>query len=99
MSLAEFSVFNVEHFPAVWCCSENVYPGYGPRWQAEIEALVERQTPFYMVFIPGDFTETAADTRVRAVWLKQNKARLASVCKSVISIETDSDKRQLMQAQ
>jgi len=99
MSFAEFSVFNVEHFPAVWCCSENVYPGYGARWQAEIEALVEQRAPFYMVFIPGEFNEAPADTRVRAVWLKQNKAKLASVCKSVISIEADSGKRAQMQAQ
>lgn len=98
MELSEFHVFNVTHYPAVWCCREDVYPGYGPRWQEEIEAMLSLQQPFYMVFIPGDFTEEPADTRLRAIWLKANKVRLGEFCKCIISIEPDVELREQMMA-
>ena len=84
------------HYPAVLCCPENVYPGYGPRWQEEIEAILSLHKPFYMVFIPGDFTQEPADTRLRALWLKANKVRLSEFCKCIISIEPDKQLREQM---
>ena len=50
-------------------------------------------SPFFMLFAEGEFKEEPEDTRVRAVWLKENKARLASVCRSIVSIGSDEAKR------
>ena len=46
-----------------------------------------------MLFAEADFKEEPEDARVRAVWLKENKARLAKVCRSIVSIESDEAKR------
>lgn len=99
MGMKEFAVFDVSRFPAVCCRADRMYPGYGPRWEQELEALVEQEEPFYMVFLPGDFREDTSDTRLRALWLKANKARLAKVCRSLVSVEADAGKRAALTAE
>lgn len=99
MGMSEFAVFDVSRFPAVCCRAENTYPGYGSRWQQELEALIAQGKPFYMIFLPGDFCEDKADTRLRSLWLKANKTQLAMVCRSLISIEADPCRRAALTAQ
>lgn len=99
MTTSTFRVLDISQFPAVVCRCENLYPGYGSQWQAELEALIETAQPFYLLFAPGDFSEEAADTRLRAIWLKANKSVLAKVCKSILSIEPDEEKRGQLQTQ
>ncbi|WMY11275.1 hypothetical protein [Paraburkholderia phenoliruptrix] len=93
MQLSDFTVHYVARFPEVRCTPETVHPGYSAQWRLELEALIERGEPFFMLFADGDFDEAPEDTRVRAVWLKENKARLAKVCRSIVSIESDAAKR------
>lgn len=42
---------------------------------------------------PLDADETHEDRKHRAVWLKQNKAALGAVCKALISVEPDPERR------
>jgi hypothetical protein len=93
MQLSDFTVHNVARFPEVRCAPETVHSGYSAQWRLELEALIERGEPFFMLFAEGEFKEEPEDTRVRAVWLKENKARLARVCRSIVSIESDEAKR------
>lgn len=99
MGISEFTVFDVSRFPAVCCHAENMVCGYGRRWQEEMEALIAHGDPFYMIFLPGDFCEDKADTRLRALWLKANKTQLAMVCRSLISIEADPERRAALTAE
>lgn len=46
-----------------------------------------------MLIAEGEFKEQPEDPRVRAVWLKENKATLPSVCRSSLSIESDKAER------
>lgn len=93
MQLSEFTVHDVKQFPAVRCGPESVRPGYATQWRMELEALIERDEPFFMLFAEGDFKEEPEDTRIRAIWLKQNKLSLSRVCRSIVSIEPDTTKR------
>ncbi|MFM0648558.1 hypothetical protein PQR14_29900 [Paraburkholderia bryophila] len=93
MQLSDFTVHDIARFPEVRCAPETVHPGYSAQWRLELEALIERGEPFFMLFAEGEFNEEPEDTRVRAVWLKENKANLASVCRSIVSIERDEAKR------
>ncbi|WP_186150180.1 hypothetical protein [Burkholderia gladioli] len=93
MQLSEFTVHDVAQFPEVRCAPETAYPGYAAQWRAELEALIERGEPFFMLFAEGEFKEAQEDMRVRAVWLKENKVTLAKLCRSIVSIESDAAKR------
>lgn len=99
MDKTEYSIFNVTHLPAVCCPPANAFPGYGSRWQEEIEALIARGEAFYMIFPPGERREDRADTLLRTAWLKANKTRLGAVCRSVVRIEEDRGKRAKLIAQ
>ncbi|BBU33490.1 hypothetical protein BTHE68_72240 (plasmid) [Burkholderia sp. THE68] len=52
-----------------------------------------------MVFEESEFSEDQSDTRLRAVWLKANKARLARVCLCIVTIESDAMTREEQLAQ
>lgn len=99
MLLSEFKVHDVSHFPAVLCKPEQAYPGYGCQWRCELEALLERDEPFFMVFNDGDYQEAPEDTRLRAIWLKENKQCLSRLCKSIVSVTPDAQQRCKMEAQ
>nr|WP_063899890.1 hypothetical protein [Burkholderia ubonensis] len=49
--------------------------------------------PFVVVYVSLDADETHEDRKHRAVWLKQNKAALGAVCKALISVEPDPERR------
>ncbi|OBR53125.1 hypothetical protein [Paraburkholderia tropica] len=98
MQLEEFTVHDVSNFPEVRCDSNRIYSGYGPQWRDELEALIARAEPFYMVFDANGFEESQEDTRLRAKWLKENKSLLATVCKCIVSIEPNAEERERQNA-
>ncbi len=94
MQQSDFKVHDISAFPKVRCEASRIYPGYGPQWRDELEALIARDEPFYLVFSAGEFDETQEDIRLRTIWLKENKDRFARVCKSIVNIEPDDAKRE-----
>lgn len=99
MRLSEFTIHDVTQFPVVRCVPERVYPGYGCQWRNELEALIDHNEPFFMVFDSGTFDEAAEDTRIRALWLKENRVCLSKVCRSIVSIEPNEQRRCKLAAQ
>ncbi len=93
MQLSDFTVHDVARFPEVRCAPEAAQVGYAAQWRTELETLIERGDPFFMLFVEGEFKEAPEDTRIRAVWLKENKAKFAKLCRSIVSIESDAAKR------
>lgn len=85
----DFTVYDVSNFPIVMSNNAAVVPGYAPRWEKELTALVRHGQPMVLVFVPPRNEESQEDRKHRGMWLKQNKEELASVCRALISVETD----------
>lgn len=99
MSVDEFLVHDISHFPVVWSRNAAIVPGYAPQWVREMNRLLARGLPFVIIFDEGMADEDHEDRKVRAVWLKENKSLLASLCRSVIAIEPNAIKRAALTAQ
>ncbi|WP_042338261.1 hypothetical protein [Paraburkholderia ferrariae] len=94
-----FIVHDLHAFPLVWSRCRAIVPGYAAQWAHEMDALLARAEPFVIVFEEGQPEETHDDRKTRGLWLKQNKALLGTVCRAVIAIEPDAEKRTALQAQ
>ena len=57
-------------------------------------ALLRHGQPFSVAYVELRADESTEDRRHRAVWLKQNKERLARYCKALISVEPDAGRRE-----
>lgn len=95
----DFTVHDIHHFPVCVFRAESATPGYALRWEREIDALMRHGEPFVVVYIELDADETHDDRKHRAVWLKQNKNALGAVCKALVSVEPDPDRRAEVAAQ
>ncbi|WP_175914698.1 hypothetical protein [Burkholderia metallica] len=89
----DFAIHDIQRFPVCVFRAESATPGYAPRWEREIDALMRHGEPFVVVYVALDADETHDDRKHRAVWLKQNKAALGAVCKALISVEPDPERR------
>ncbi|AOK63104.1 hypothetical protein [Burkholderia ubonensis] len=89
----EFVVHDISRFPFCVFRAQAATPGYAPQWEKEIDALVRDGAPFVVVYVSLDADETHEDRKHRAVWLKQNKAALGAVCRALISVEPDPERR------
>ncbi|HIH2745692.1 hypothetical protein L3V59_36510 [Burkholderia aenigmatica] len=89
----DFTLYDIHLFPACVFCAEHATPGYASRWEREIDALMRHGEPFVIVYIELDTDESHEDRKHRAVWLKQNKDALGAVCKALVSVEPDPDRR------
>lgn len=98
-SIDNFSVHSLENFPVVWSRRSAIKPGYSGQWESEMDALLERATPFVIVFEEGQPDESHEDRKTRGLWLKRNKLALGTLCKAVVAIEPDAIKRTALKAQ
>ncbi|MBN3791326.1 hypothetical protein [Burkholderia sp. Ac-20353] len=89
----EFVVHDISRFPFCVFRAQAATPGYASQWEKEIDALMREGAAFVVVYVSLDADETHEDRRHRAVWLKQNKAALGAVCKALISVEPDPERR------
>ncbi|KVA75898.1 hypothetical protein WM36_07180 [Burkholderia ubonensis] len=89
----EFVVHDISRFPFCVFRAQAATPGYALQWEKEIDALMREGAPFVVVYVSLDADETHEDRKHRAVWLKQNKAALGAVCKALISVEPDPERR------
>lgn len=94
-----FRVFDVRDFPVIWLRAESIVNGYALPWMLEMELILGLRQPFVVVFEEGSPEETVEDRKLRAVWLKKNKEALKPFCRSLIAIESNKLKREVMKVQ
>jgi len=99
MLVKDFKLHDVSDFPIVRLCGRDLPPGYGPDWIAEMEALLARGQRFALVFPNSAENEPHDDQKMRVVWLKQNKSRLAELCAGIFGVEPNQAARLLKRAQ
>ncbi|MDF3836543.1 hypothetical protein P3W85_26840 [Cupriavidus basilensis] len=97
--VSSFHLYDVSAFPLVTSRSEAMPPGYASRWCDEMTSLVGQDRPFVLIHGPHAAEETHEDRKRRAIWLKQHKTLLGQLCRTLIHIEPDPDRRAAMQAQ
>src|SRR5690606_5461356 len=56
-------------------------------------ALIAHAAPFVVAFAGTPDGEAHEDRRDRAMWLKQNKAALAQVCRALVTVDADPARR------
>ena len=90
----DFKIHDLSRFPLCVFDQEAARTGYAPQWEAEMLALLRHGQPFSVAYVELRADESTEDRRHRAVWLKQNKERLARYCKALISVEPDAGRRE-----
>jgi hypothetical protein len=95
----EFKLHDVSRFPVVVLHGRGLPTGYGPIWASEMEMLLSQDRPFVMIFPDSVENEDHADQKLRTVFLKANKGRLAAKCQGIFSVEPNKAKRLLKRAQ
>ncbi|MBN8886106.1 MAG: hypothetical protein J0I77_10325 [Rudaea sp.] len=93
-----FVVHDIGEFPFVVFNQAAAWPGYAGRWEKEMIALVENGLPFVVVYDRVRSDESHEDRRHRGIWLKHNKQALGRLCKALISIEPDAERRAEIEA-
>lgn len=93
-----FTIHGIHEFPFVVFNQAAAQPGYAAQWEAEMLALLQNGQPFVVVYDQLRADETREDRKHRGVWLKYNKEPLGRVCKALISIEPDKERRTQVQA-
>jgi hypothetical protein len=94
-----FKLHDVSRFPVVKLHGARLPPGYGPTWANEMEALLSQRQPFVLIFPDSAENEIHEDQKLRTVFLKANKARLAARCQGIFGVEPNKAKRVLKRAQ
>ncbi|KGB99677.1 hypothetical protein DM43_3660 [Burkholderia cepacia] len=94
-ALATLAVFDVAEFPLVVVRNDAIASrGYAQRWLDDMHALMRHGEPFVMIFPPARPDEPHDDRKERGMWLKQNRAALAAVCRALVSVEPDPNERE-----
>ena len=89
----KFIIHDIENFPYVEFKQDQAVPGYSPQWQLEMQEFLEMSSPFVIVYDQLSMQETPEDFKQRGLWLKNHKDELNQLCKAIICIEPDQEKR------
>ena len=92
-----FAIHDVSDFPIVRFRPETAIAGYAPLWENEMDTLLRHGLPFVMLFEQQRSEEAQIDRKRRGLWLKHPKLALAAICRGLVSIESDPEKRAQMQ--
>lgn len=99
MNFEDFKLHDVSRFPLVVLHGRDLPAGYGPTWARELEALIDQDRPFVMIFPNSAENEAHDDQKLRTIWLKANKERLAARCRGIFGVEPNKAVRLLKRAQ
>lgn len=99
MRKEDFKLHDVSRFPIVVLHGRGLPHGYGPTWASEMEALLSQDRSFAMIFPDSVEDEDHEDQRLRTVFLKANKARLAAKCIGIFGVEPNKATRLLKRVQ
>ncbi|AOJ82916.1 hypothetical protein WS86_19475 [Burkholderia savannae] len=89
----DFVVHDVSRFPMCVFRESAATPGYATQWEKEIDALMRGGAPFVVVYVSLEAGESHDDRKHRAMWLKRNRTALGAVCRALISVEPDPERR------
>ena len=89
----KFIIHDIENFPFVEFKQDQAVPGYSPQWQLEMQEFLEMSSPFVIVYDQLSMQETPEDFKQRGLWLKNHKDELNQLCKAIICIEPDQEKK------
>ncbi|MBY4674361.1 hypothetical protein K6W12_27445 [Burkholderia multivorans] len=93
-----FIIHDVTRFPFIVFNEDAAQSGYAYQWEKEMVALMENGQPFVLVYDQHRTEESHEDRKRRGIWLKHNKTALGRVCKALISIEPDEERRAQIKA-
>jgi hypothetical protein len=99
MKTEDFRLHDVSQFPIVTLHGRGLPPGYGPTWATEMTTLLNQDRQFVLIFPDSAENETHEDRKLRTVFLKANKVRLAARCQGIFGVEPDRTMRLLKRAQ
>jgi len=94
-----FRIYDISAWPIVMLRSGARVPGYALQWMQEMDALLARKQPFAMLHGVQAEDEAPEDRRLRAIWLKENKAALAEHCRALVHVEPNAARRMAIQAE
>lgn len=89
----QFIIHDISRFPLCVFRNDAAAPGYAAQWATEMAALIAHAAPFVVAFAGTPDGEAHEDRRDRAMWLKQNKAALAQVCRALVTVDADPARR------
>lgn len=89
-----FKIHDISHFPVVHVRANAVRAGYGRDWIREMERLVAGTTPFVLLYAEPHPEEDHEDYKLRGIWMKVNKARLAARCRAIVRVEPDTEQQE-----
>jgi hypothetical protein len=92
---ATFLIHDISRFPILTVRNESIQPGYATQWEKEMNALLAHDHPFAVVYVETPDIEARDDLKQRGLWLKEHKSELERVCKVLISVEPDGERREL----
>jgi hypothetical protein len=95
----DYALFDLSDFPLVIWRSAGLAEGYSARWISDMDRLLERGQLFILLFPDQNDSEAHTDQKARGLWLKANRSSFARLCRAIISIEPDADRRAKRQAQ
>ncbi|MDQ8732305.1 hypothetical protein [Bradyrhizobium sp. LHD-71] len=99
MRREDFKLHDLSRFPVVVLHGRGLPHGYGLTWARELEALLSQNRSFVMIFPNSVEDEDQADRKLRTVFLKANKARLAAKCSGIFAVEPNKAIRLLKRVQ
>jgi len=102
MATPALGVIDASEFPVVHIHGPNLIPGVGPHIIEDLETLIRHGQAFVLVIVNGDEPPPQRqhdEDKARMLWLKENKARLASVCKGIVSVMPDRQRIPLVEKQ
>lgn len=101
MPLLELGVVDASRFPILSIDGATLAPGDGARIIDDLEALIRHGSAFVLIIDNGSGPQDRShdEDKARMLWLKENRRRLAAVCRGIISVVTDHQRLALVQKQ
>jgi hypothetical protein len=99
MDQQTFTLLDVSTFPIVRFNLEGRSGDYAEAWTREMDALLGNGRPFVLLVLGNRGEESQEDKKVKAAWFKINRETLASVCRGIVSVEPDREKRAALAVQ
>lgn len=101
MAAPALDVIDASTLPIAYIHGPSLAPGDGPRITSDLETLIRYGQAFVLVIVNNDdpLQRQHDEDKARMVWLKENKVRLANVCKGIVSVISDHQRMLLVEKQ
>jgi len=94
-------IIDDSQFPVVCIHGSKLLHGDGLRIIEDLETLIQHAKAFVLIIVHGENSTHRHhdEDKVRMLWLKENKSRLATVCHGIVSVMPDSQRLPLVEKQ